>query len=54
MIVKNVRVTAYETEDLADFGGTFGGTTVEDDVYEFPQELLTGVGLPMTIRRSIR
>ena len=36
VIVKNVRVTAYETEDLADFGGTFGGTTVEDDVYEFP------------------
>ena len=36
VIVKNVRVTAYETEDLADFGGTFGDTTVEDDVYEFP------------------
>jgi len=36
VMVKNVRVTAYEAEDLADFGGTFGGTTVEDDVYEFP------------------
>jgi len=36
VIVKNVRVTAYEAEDLADFSGTFGGTTVEDDVYEHP------------------
>jgi uncharacterized surface protein with fasciclin (FAS1) repeats len=36
VIVKNVRVTAYEAEDLADFGGTFGGATVEEEVYEFP------------------
>ena len=36
VIVKNVRVTAYEADDLADFSGTFGGTAVADDVYSFP------------------
>ena len=35
VMVKNV-VTAYTEEDIADFGGTFAGTTVENDVYTFP------------------
>ena len=36
VMVKNVVVTAYTEDDVADFGGTFAGTTVENDVYTFP------------------
>ena len=36
VMVKNVVVTAYTEDDIADFSGTFGGSTVEDDVYTFP------------------
>ena len=38
VIVKNVRVTAYTAEELADFGGTFGGTEVDSEtsVFNFP------------------
>ena len=36
VMIKDVTVEEYAAEEFADFGGTFGGTTVEDDVYEFP------------------
>ena len=36
VMVKNVVVTAYTEDDIADFGGTFGGATVDSDVYTFP------------------
>ena len=36
VMVKDIVVTAYTEEDVADFGGTFAGSTVENDVYTFP------------------
>ena len=42
--VENVRVRAYTQDDfeVAQLSGTFDGTTVEDDVYTFPQRQRLG------------
>ena len=51
--VTNVVATSYETDPnaatYADFSGSFGGSTVEDDVYTFP----TGAGAMLVLLTTI-
>ena len=48
VMVKNVVVTAYTEDDIADFGGTFGGSTVEAMSTLSQRELKGTQASPMT------